>query len=140
MKFKWFGTKARKIAFLKVNMQGLMDQFWFIVVRISFIPQKKGTELIFLLNEPIHSSSVPAIQKWIQIRSRSKKIGVRSGTGTIAFSSLTCMVYTNISRFQNSNSLQVVSIQAGCSFSRRPCLSSNYWCNLKRHTRSSQGR
>ena len=52
---------------------------------------KIGTELIFLPNEPIHSSSVPSFWKWIAIHSRSKKCGVRSGTGTVAFSSLTCM-------------------------------------------------
>ena len=45
MKFKWFGTKARKIAFLKVKIrskEGLMIQFWFIVVRISFISQERN--------------------------------------------------------------------------------------------------
>ena len=65
----------------------LRRRFWTRSFKKNSIFLRIGTELIFIVNEPIHSRSVPAFLKRIQIRSRSKKSGVSSGSGTVAFRS-----------------------------------------------------
>ena len=92
MKFKWFGTKARKIAFLKVNMQGLMDQFWFIVVRISFISQKRNwTDLSPEWTNPFQFRSIFLEMDCDPLQIRKMWSAFRNMSGTVAFSSLTYM-------------------------------------------------